>query len=184
VNPNQTVDIALSIDGWMTKKEIDWLISTADSIGNGSVVVEIGCYKGRSSIAIGLSLAVGSVLYCCIDTWRGYPYDLDDLDKDSYWVFLNNLLQFGFARKIVPIKQPSARVATLFPSSSIDWIFIDGSHIYEHVSQDISLWLPKIRRGGMISGHDYVTECPGVVKAVDNVFPQRTITDKIWWVEV
>ena len=179
----QIEQVASSIDGWMTQLELRWLMSTAASLGEKTIAVEIGAYKGRSSIAIGRSLDTNSILYC-VDSWLGDPYDTDDLRDDLYWTWLRNLFQHAFACPIVPIRQPSARAVRLFPPASIDWVFIDGSHLYEHVSQDISLWTSKVRSGGIISGHDYVADCPGVVKAVDSAFPSHAVEDKIWWVRI
>jgi len=167
----------------MTETELQWLITTASTLGENRIVVEIGSYKGRSSVAIGRSLGRGSLLYC-VDSWLGDPYDIEDLTNDLYSAWLDNVLCHAFARPIAPIRQPSARAATLFASASIDWVFIDGSHLLEHVSRDIALWAPKLRSGGIISGHDYVSDCPGVVKAVDEAFPGRAVEDKIWWTRV
>lgn len=53
---------------------------------------------------------------------------------------------------------------------SLDFVFIDGNHQYEAVKQDISDWFPKVRRGGIMSGHDYYefkSGRGGVVRAVD-----------------
>ena len=51
----------------------------------------------------------------------------------------------------------------------VDYIFIDGDHAYEAVLSDIQLYLPKIRPGGIMMGHDYGSE-KGVVKAVKECF--------------
>jgi len=48
----------------------------------------------------------------------------------------------------------------------LDFIFIDGNHTYKHVWQDLSLWIPKIKPGGLIMGHDWRKGFDGVVRAV------------------
>lgn len=179
----ETIRIASTIQGWMSDIELHWLIATASMLGENRVFVEIGSYRGRSTVAIGRSLGNGALLYC-VDTWQGDLYDTEDLNVDLYSIWLGNVLGHAFARPIVPIRQPSARASELFATSSIDWVFIDGSHLFEHISKDIALWLPKLRPGGIISGHDYVDDCPGVIGAVDNSFPERSIEDKIWWARV
>jgi hypothetical protein len=53
---------------------------------------------------------------------------------------------------------------------SLDFIFIDGNHQYPDVKQDIEHWAPKVRKGGIVSGHDYYNFASGrggVVQAVD-----------------
>ena len=53
-----------------------------------------------------------------------------------------------------------------FENESLDFVFIDGLHDYESVKNDISYWYPKVKVGGIISGHDYCAGW-GVMPAVD-----------------
>ncbi len=62
--------------------------------------------------------------------------------------------------------------ALLVPDGSLDFVFIDADHSYEAVKQDIAHWLPKVKAGGWIGGHDYhPRRWPGVVAAVREAFP-------------
>jgi len=66
----------------------------------------------------------------------------------------------------------------------VDFVHIDGDHTYEQVIRDIDNYLPKIRKGGLISGHDYILQA-GVVRAVHERF--KTVNfeqDYLWWVHV
>jgi hypothetical protein len=62
---------------------------------------------------------------------------------------------------------------------SLDFVFIDGDHSYIGVSKDIKSWLPKVKKGGWIGGHDYHHETrsnlQGVTIAVDEVFTKSEI---------
>jgi len=59
----------------------------------------------------------------------------------------------------------------LFNDQSVDFCFLDGDHTYEAVSEDVRNWFPKIRPGGILAGHDYVSdEHAGVKRAVDEFF--------------
>ncbi|MEM9046469.1 MAG: class I SAM-dependent methyltransferase [Pseudomonadota bacterium] len=56
------------------------------------------------------------------------------------------------------------------PDGALDWIYIDGDHLYENVRTDLSLSFRKVRAGGLIIGDDYGAEGwwrNGVTKAVD-----------------
>jgi hypothetical protein len=44
----------------------------------------------------------------------------------------------------------------LFKDNSLDYIYIDGNHDYDHAKQDLKLWWPKLRPGGLMAGHDYL----------------------------
>lgn len=60
--------------------------------------------------------------------------------------------------------------AQWIPDGSLDFVFIDGNHQYPDVKQDIEDWAPKVRVGGIVSGHDYYnfkSGRGGVVQAVD-----------------
>ena len=66
---------------------------------------------------------------------------------------------------------------------SIDFVYIDADHEYESVRKDIAAWHPKIRRGGIISGHDYSSS--GVYKAVNERFNLVNKYDgNVWCVTV
>lgn len=55
-----------------------------------------------------------------------------------------------------------------FQDGAIDLVFVDGNHAYEYVQQDLRLYWPKLRKGGIMAGHDYDRKGhPGVKKAVD-----------------
>jgi len=60
-----------------------------------------------------------------------------------------------------------------FKDKSLDFVFIDASHDYENVKADILAWIPKIKEGGVIAGHDYVEDYSGVMKAVDEIFGDK-----------
>jgi hypothetical protein len=69
--------------------------------------------------------------------------------------------------------------------SPIDIIFIDALHDYESVKQDIALWWPKVRIGGMLAGHDFNHQWPGVERAVAESFNLMHIgvaSDSVWFI--
>ena len=63
--------------------------------------------------------------------------------------------------------------------------FIDGNHAYEYIKEDIQLYLPKVRKGGLFGGHDYGHVKGGVKEAVDETFNESQIylgSNKTWWI--
>ncbi len=161
------------------------------------VGVEIGVCDGPTSIGL-LELHSGLILYS-IDPYITYPvcYDVDkeadqinrpsqkDFDEQYKRVRLK-LAHFGWRSCFV--RATSENGAKNFISGYFDFVFIDGNHFYESVKQDIALWLPKIKTGGYLFGHDYDLNEPymisNVVKAVDDSFPQGVNyeSDTVWWV--
>jgi hypothetical protein len=65
------------------------------------------------------------------------------------------------------IRKSSVKAALDFENASLDLVFIDAIHTYESVKKDIETWLPKVRVGGCLSGHDYSVEFFGVIQAVN-----------------
>ncbi len=53
------------------------------------------------------------------------------------------------------VKGKSLDVAPKIPDGSLDFVFIDADHGYEAVKADIAAWAPKVRKGGIVAGHDY-----------------------------
>lgn len=60
----------------------------------------------------------------------------------------------GYKKRWTFIENYSYKVHKRFKNKSIDFIFIDGSHIYEDVKKDYKLYYPKIKKGGLIFIHD------------------------------
>jgi hypothetical protein len=66
-----------------------------------------------------------------------------------------------------------------------DLVFIDALHDYEHVKQDIGLWWPKVRIGGILAGHDFNHRWPGCERAVAESFNLMHVgvaPDSVWFV--
>lgn len=60
------------------------------------------------------------------------------------------------ARRDVRWLMTTSEMASMsVPDESLDFVYIDGDHHFEFVAQDLKLWGEKVRRGGIISGHDY-----------------------------
>lgn len=87
--------------------------------------------------------------------------------------------------KLKVVRMKSKDAASMFPEKSFDMVFIDASHFYEDVLQDINSWLPLVKEGGIICGHDYNTgqkKGHNVKKAVDEIFPTIQRAEwTIWW---
>ena len=55
------------------------------------------------------------------------------------------------------VREFSVNAARFFPDETFDFIYIDADHIYEAVSEDLAAWYPKVKVGGVIGGHDYIS---------------------------
>jgi len=78
-------------------------------------------------------------------------------------------------------RMTSLEAAALVPDASLDFVYIDARHDYGSVKGDLAAWFPKVRPGGIISGHDYADGRFaqgefGVKRAVDEFFGARRLT--------
>ena len=102
----------------------------------------------------------------------------------------SNLNIEGVREMITDIKSISWEAASKFDNESVDFVFIDAGHDYESVTKDISCWFPKIKKGGIISGHDYFNSIEfggnfGVKKAVDEFFGEKNLQffEYCWYIK-
>lgn len=141
-------------------------------------LAEVGVWKGASACFLGnwlSGLRINATLWC-IDTFRGSDEhsaaDQAELAKSygEIWrTFNGHVRNKGLREVMVPVIGDSVESAKLFLDGSLFAVYIDAKHDYESVKKDILAWLPKVAKGGYISGHDYVPEW-GVMRAVDEVF--------------
>lgn len=98
----------------------------------------------------------------------------------------------GFAadRRLLHVAT-SGEASTKVVVESLDFVFIDGSHDYDSVKQDILLWNSKVRPGGIVAGHDYngrgdASGRFGVKKAVDEFYGGQNVNQAgglVWWIK-
>ena len=175
---------ALDVEGWMEDVELDWLHQFAAT--RSGLIVEVGAYRGRSSIAIASGLPDGSH-FLVVDTFddRG---TVTEAERDSS-TSLANMRQHETNLRRVGLRAGGYELADSVAASArwsdIDWLFLDASHDEASVRADLCAWLPKIRKGGVISGHDYDTSWPGVIAAVDDLLGRvNRGPGSLWWKEI
>lgn len=134
------------------------------------IVLEIGSWKGRSTIVLAGTVQPHDGRIFAIDTWMGspgVPHHECAKKIDIFSIFKNNLQTLGLESFVHPLVMDSFIASKIFAYNVLDLIFIDGDHRYERVRQDISLWLPKLRYGGILCGHDcegYYWQYPDRIK--------------------
>ena len=146
-----------SIGGWLTPKEGRLLYELARRCTGRGVIVEIGSWKGKSTIwlAHGARDGAGASVYA-IDP---HTAQSDNLATQSpvptFEEFTRNIRAAGVADLVVPLVTTSAAAAPAF-DRPVELVFIDGAHDYESVALDLELWFPKVLEGGTIAFHDTV----------------------------
>ncbi len=144
-----------SIAGWFDFQNV--YADAVKEAKDGFHFVEIGSWKGKSSVYMGVEIINSGkkIRFDCIDIW--------EQDKASIKYHFDPHAAFEeFKKNIEPVKsvlnyykESSEEASKRYAIHSLDFVFIDASHYYEDVMNDIALWHPLVKVGGMLGGHDY-----------------------------
>jgi MMP 1-O-methyltransferase len=132
------------IPGWLTDEEGEALYEFARACTGNGVIVEIGSWKGKSTVC----LALGSKAGACVPI-----YAVDPHADYRFGDFKTNLDRAGIAELVEPVASLSQAAADDF-REPIEFLFVDGSHEYELVLEDYEKWVPKVVEGGWVAFHD------------------------------
>ena len=154
-----------TIQGWFNFQNI--YRQMVNIFPDGSLFVEIGSWKGTSSVFMGVELFNASKFntqFICIDTWA----ENDDGEYINESSVINNTLFDEFINNITPLKDAGVKISQIkgksensvvnFKDESIDFLYIDGSHLYENVKKDIELYYPKMKNNSILAGHDWQSD--------------------------
>jgi hypothetical protein len=117
---------------------------------------EIGVSKGRYSKW--LFSIIKKLKLFCVDPWAvydGYVELHDPKGQPLYDGYFEETKKRLEGKNAVFIRKFSMDAVNDFRDNSLDFVFIDGNHTFEYVIDDIAAWSKKVRKGGIISGHDY-----------------------------
>ena len=127
------------------------------------VGVEIGTNHGNSAIM--WCEANKELSLTCIDPYRSYRERPSQGTQDDVYASACEAIK---PYRITLIREDSLAVVDRFPDKSLDFIHIDGDHSFDAVMQDLIRWAPKVRRGGLVTLHDYcMFYRSGIVEAVN-----------------
>lgn len=172
----------MKLDSPMRRWQV--LAGLAQSI-DAKTFVEVGCKEGRTT---GYMLAsLPDLKVTAIDPWCPVPnsaesyegWDFEKIERD----FWNNIGEHK--DRLTMMQTVSSAAVQQVPDGSVDLVFIDAAHDYQGCLEDIRLWLPKVREGGILAGHDFQHRFPGVHRAVAECFPLLQVTvlpDAVWCV--
>lgn len=180
----------LDLYGWFPQENADTLAKLIKE-HNIKTVIEIGCFLGLST----KFFVEQGCTVISIDTFEGSK-DLNgsqavkDRLPNLYEQFLFNLKELGIEDKVKVMRMTSSKAyqemhdyahehGLLTDDLSADLVFIDGSHEYDDVRVDISLWNKMADK--IICGDDYTDVHPGVKRAVDELLPEANKNQRLWY---
>jgi predicted O-methyltransferase YrrM len=155
------------VPGWLTDEEGEALYDLARRCTGRGVIVEIGSWKGKSTICLGLGSHAGNnVPIYAVDPHADYRFG----------DFKQNVERAGVAELVTPIASLSQPAADDF-HEPIEFLFVDGSHEEALVREDFDKWVPKVVDGGWVAFHDTTwTEGPRRVVG-ERIYRSRQFKD-------
>lgn len=122
-----------------------------------------------------------------VDLWAAQPGNDKKEGGESYeegWNHEANyerfrtLMEGRYPERVTIIRDRTVEAAKAVPDGSLDFVFIDADHSYDAVLADYAAWAPKVRKDGLISGHD--THWPTVARALDKIGGTYNVGDNCW----
>jgi predicted O-methyltransferase YrrM len=164
-------------EGWLTDHEGELLYALAVRSTGAGAIVEIGSWKGKSSIWLGHGSKAGrGGPVFAVDPHIGWP----GLEGYGTYVSLDafraNIHRAGVGDVVVPLVMTSAAAAASF-DRPVELVFIDGDHTYEATKSDFELWFPRVVEGGTMAFHDTVGKLGSKRFVEEHVYRSNSFVD-------
>lgn len=181
----QHIQAGIEIPGWVDHRVPAILHQYCR---NARLMVNIGVWKGASTVIMAEAGGPGSVVWA-VDHFRGSPAERETNHAEGarnpkqvlaqFTAYITKLSLWG---RVMLLSCDSVAASYYFKPGEVDLIYVDGGHDYESVVQDITNWLPKLKKGGVMLGDDL--DWPDVRKALDDLSLNYSepSPDKIWMV--
>ncbi len=176
----------LNIRGWMLERELQVIESWAKQLQSGSVVVEVGTFYGRSAYCFAATAPLSTVY--CFDKWQGEveqegSIPLSSREELGYPLpgMVNTFEHFqsnvsGLAN--IKAKMIETPTNIKWDGTPVDLFFIDAAHSNPSDWEYIEYWLPHVKPGGWICGHDFMPYTREFPDVIDNVYKLQKILNK------
>lgn len=174
-------------DGYFTDQDIDIYRNLVSQVDDGSTIAELGCWKGKSLCSIADIIIKKNLKVLAVDTWQGTDNVLETLLAEEAKinnikeVFKDNIKRFGISNNVKMMQMTTTEASKLIEKNTLDFVFVDADHRYECVKDDVYNWMPLLKTGKTIAGHD--ASWHTVATAVSEIFELSKIycVAELWW---
>jgi predicted O-methyltransferase YrrM len=177
------------------------LARLAENICQGTFL-EVGCWTGHSTSILAKRAKEIFSDIIVVDSFEGnegtplYDYAKENEVKN---IFISNMKELDLWDNISLFHMDSNEAHKFIDNESVIFLFIDAGHTYEQVKEDLINYIPKVKKGGIICGHDYESTTynekyinedyvdgkhHGVIKAVNEIIGRVEHEGRMWWVNV
>lgn len=144
---------AASVDGWLSDAQGAALFDRAARCSGRGAIVEIGSWKGRSTVWLAYGARVAGQRVFAVDP---HVNSREDPSARTLEDFTDNLQRAGVADAVTPLVMTSRDAADVV-DGGVELLFIDGDHSDAGAERDADIWLPRLVEGGVVLMHDVVT---------------------------
>jgi Predicted O-methyltransferase len=129
------------------------------------VCVELGTWKGCSAIAVARLVRKWGGNVTCVDVWEQENV-MGDFTPVTISECMRNMAAAGVSASVRLLPARTTHAARHW-HGWIDYLYVDAGHSFEDCTQDLELWWPHVRVGGLIAGDDYGDPRQGVTESWD-----------------
>jgi SAM-dependent methyltransferase len=163
------------VEGWLTEAQAARLDRGARAVAAGGRIVEIGSFRGRSTIVLARAAADG-VEVVAIDPHLGSdrgPQEIaahPELGEQDTQIFRANLERHGVLDRVRHVRMPSSEAPL---PDAIDLLYVDGAHRFGPARDDLVRWGARVRDGGTMLVHDSFSSIGVTLALLTSVAPSR-----------
>jgi predicted O-methyltransferase YrrM len=150
---DETAAVAEHVDGWLSEKQGRELFRAVTASAARGAIVEIGSWKGRSTVWLAAAARRAGTIVYAIDR---HEASRENPAAHTYEDFRRNLEAAGLLDHVRPLVMSSREAERIVPGP-IGVLFIDGDHSDAGAHEDGSLWLPRLAHGAALLCHDVST---------------------------
>ena len=183
------------IQGWFDWENIYKAVVELAPMDTPSTFVELGAWKGRSSAFLATEIVNSNkpITLYIVDAWDGRGHTNPDgtPEYNDWQADIQAGLFNTFTINMIPVKDhynaiqsDIAAAAEQFENESLDFVWLDTSMDYDLVKAELRAWIPKVRTGGYIGGHDFFSSPNGVGRLVVEEFGNYRTNGQSWYARI
>jgi predicted O-methyltransferase YrrM len=171
INKSDVIKRSKDIEALLRDSEHEALYDLSQQyIKENGIAIEIGSWRGGSSVIIGSVCKEKNAHLYCVDAFSTNMHEWSTVDKDQINRFIDNTKDLPLSI----VSGDSTKIHSFIQDGCADFVFIDGDHQYDFVKADINNYRKKLKPDGLLCGHDYVPVGP-VKDAVDELLGVESI---------
>lgn len=159
-------------------EELDYIVKNFTKNSPTLQIADVGCWTGQSTVILAETVKLRRGKVYAIDWFKGSQGT--NLDEPASYInikeiFKSNIQKMECSEYVELVEKTSEEASKDFKDESLDLIFIDADHRYDNVKKDIALWLPKLKKGGILCGHDCEVIINDGINSLLKIFKDKDI---------